>query len=65
MYVACWDYVSRVLLKVYKASIKALAHLKEQLEHSLRPTGNQNDPWAILDKTKKNLKSFRLQIKIL
>ena len=37
MCAACWDCVSQMLLKVQKASKKALAHLKDLLERYQRP----------------------------
>ena len=37
MCAAPWDCVSQVLLKVPKASKKALAHLKDHFKRSLRP----------------------------
>ena len=36
MRAACWNCVSQVLLKVQKAK-KALEHIKDHLEHILRP----------------------------
>ena len=64
MRAARWDCVSQVLPKVQKASKQALAHLKDHSERSLRPiqaTQMTPDPfWT----RKKNLKHFRLQIKI-
>ena len=64
MCTACWDCVSQVLLKVQKASKKALAHIKDHLERSLRPIqATQMTPGAGPDK--KDLKSFGLKIKIL
>ena len=60
---ARWDCVFQVLLKVQKASKKALAHLKDHLERSLRPihaTQKTNGPFW----TRQKLKSFRLKIKI-
>ena len=51
---ACWDCASQVLLKFQTASKKARAHLKDQLERSLRPIqANQMTPGPFLTKQKR------------
>ena len=59
-----WNCASQVLLKVQKASKKALIHLKDHLERSLRSTqATQINPRRFWTK-QKDLKPFGLQIKI-
>ena len=67
MHAVCWDCVSQVLQKVQKASKKALAHLEDHLERSLRPIqATQMTPRHFWTREKHlgSMEPFELQIQI-